>query len=681
MNALLSYFLQAGICSGILYGYYHFFLRNKRFHQYNRFYLLGSVLLSLLVPLLNIPVYFTDADKESSVVLNTLIDLSPVSSSPVIRDVPMMTERAAGTDLFTLLQYGYLFIVILAFLRVIVSLYRIWQLYRQHPVERLEKIRFIHTSAPGTPFSFFRWLFWDDRIDLHSAKGNQVFRHELFHIRQRHSIDIVCMEIITALGWLNPFFHLMKKELKAIHEFLADRFAITENTRWEYAELLLMQAFNTRNSLVNPFFHNQIKRRIAMITNPSKPGSQYLRKLLVLPLAAILMLIFAFNYKNSQQNEVADNNSATDNLFSGDRMLSADTSKPTVETDNKIFAKVEVESAFPGGLPQWRSFLEKNLNAGIPAAKGAPAGAYTVIIQFVVDKEGRVGDLKALTNHGYGMEAEALRVFKLSPNWIPARQNGRVVTAYRKQPVTFLVTEDHQSGTASPAIFPGGDAAWTQFLEKNLNARIPVENKAPDGIYKVLVEFLVDKNGNISKIKARTSHGFKMEEELERMLKSSPAWIPATRNGKPVTSYHNQPVTFIVGNGKTVHGSPPPAENVLNEVVLVSFAKGADSRDTDQPVTANDLYPSISLEKIKSSKPYELLQVSPDTEIVGFMFTTDLNDNRIAESYNTGDQYSAATVKLINNLNVGRLVTLDLIKIKKDGKEIKIASKVYNIIP
>ena len=59
MNALLSYFLQAGICSGILYGYYHFFLRNKRFHQYNRFYLLGSVLLSLLVPLLNIPVYFT----------------------------------------------------------------------------------------------------------------------------------------------------------------------------------------------------------------------------------------------------------------------------------------------------------------------------------------------------------------------------------------------------------------------------------------------------------------------------------------------------------------------------------------------------------------------------------------------------------------------------------------------
>jgi len=286
MNALLSYFLQAGICSGMLYGYYHFFLRNKRLHQYNRFYLLGTVLLSLLLPLLNIPVYFTDADKESSVVLNTLIDLSPASFSPVTTDVPIITDRAAGTDLFTLLQYGYFFIVILAFLRVIVSLYRIWQLYRQHPAEKLERIRFIRTLAPGTPFSFFRWLFWDDRIELHSAKGNQVFRHELFHIRQQHSIDIVCMEIITALGWLNPFFHLIKKELKAIHEFLADRFAVTENTKWEYAELLLMQAFNTRNSLVNPFFHNQIKRRIAMITNSKKPGYQYIRKLMALPVAA-----------------------------------------------------------------------------------------------------------------------------------------------------------------------------------------------------------------------------------------------------------------------------------------------------------------------------------------------------------------------------------------------------------
>jgi beta-lactamase regulating signal transducer with metallopeptidase domain len=75
----------------------------------------------------------------------------------------------------------------------------------------------------------------------------------------------------------------MKRETKAIHEFLADQFAVTENNRWDYAELLLMQVLNTNQRLVHPFFHNQIKRRIAMITSPQKTSHQYLRKLMVLP--------------------------------------------------------------------------------------------------------------------------------------------------------------------------------------------------------------------------------------------------------------------------------------------------------------------------------------------------------------------------------------------------------------
>lgn len=78
-------------------------------------------------------------------------------------------------------------------------------------------------------------------------------------------------------------FLAYKKELRAIHEFLADRYAVSGNDKWNYAELLLMQTLNTQQSLVNPFFNNQIKRRIAMITNSKKPGHQYLRKVMVLP--------------------------------------------------------------------------------------------------------------------------------------------------------------------------------------------------------------------------------------------------------------------------------------------------------------------------------------------------------------------------------------------------------------
>jgi len=104
--------------------------------------------------------------------------------------------------------------------------------------------------------------------------------------------------------------------------------------------------------------------------------------------------------------------------------------------------KAEQEASFPGGDLAWRRFLETNLNANIPVDNGAPEGNYTVYVQFVVDKDGTVYDIKPLTNHGYGMEAEVIRLIKKLPKWRPAVLNGEFVRSYRKQPVTFVVISD-----------------------------------------------------------------------------------------------------------------------------------------------------------------------------------------------------------------------------------------------
>ncbi len=113
------------------------------------------------------------------------------------------------------------------------------------------------------------------------------------------------------------------------------------------------------------------------------------------------------------------------------------------EDENKIFEKVEIEATFKGGESAWRKFLERNLNPNVPVDNGAPEGVYTVYVQFVVSKDGSISDVRPLTNHGYGMEAEAVRVIKKGPSWTPAVQNGRQVNAYRKQPITFQVTSDY----------------------------------------------------------------------------------------------------------------------------------------------------------------------------------------------------------------------------------------------
>ncbi len=109
------------------------------------------------------------------------------------------------------------------------------------------------------------------------------------------------------------------------------------------------------------------------------------------------------------------------------------------DDENKIFDKVEIEASFPGGDGAWRKYLERNANGQVATDNGAPEGTYTVVVQFVVDKEGNISDVRSLTNHGYGMEEEAMRVIKKGPQWKPAVQNGRQVKAYRKQPITFQV--------------------------------------------------------------------------------------------------------------------------------------------------------------------------------------------------------------------------------------------------
>ena len=112
------------------------------------------------------------------------------------------------------------------------------------------------------------------------------------------------------------------------------------------------------------------------------------------------------------------------------------------DTTTRIFERVEIEASFPGGEQAWRKFLERNLNSNAPVENGAPNGKYLILVQFVVNKEGRISNIKPLTKEGYGMEKEVVRIMNKSGLWTPAIQNGKPVNAYRKQPITFMISED-----------------------------------------------------------------------------------------------------------------------------------------------------------------------------------------------------------------------------------------------
>ena len=120
---------------------------------------------------------------------------------------------------------------------------------------------------------------------------------------------------------------------------------------------------------------------------------------------------------------------------------SAQSAKDAPAKDEEVFTKVEIEATFPGGAKEFREYLQRHLKANTPVKHRAPAGTYTVVVKFVVGKTGKISNIVPETDLGYGMEKEVIRIIKKSPDWFPAYQGGKAVNAYRRQPVTFVVSE------------------------------------------------------------------------------------------------------------------------------------------------------------------------------------------------------------------------------------------------
>lgn len=215
------YFVQVILCSGIMMGYYWLVLRNKRFHHYNRFYLLALALLSWVVPLVKIRWQHPSATDDLQVLqlLSVVADNNTRIEAAVTRSGFQWNWDMAAWVL-------YLSVASVLLAGLVNSFLRLYRLLQQHSCRHVGDVYLILTQAPGTPFSFFRYIFWNEEIDLRSEAGKQILQHELTHVQQKHSLDKLIVQLVLVAGWFNPFFWLLKKEMEMIHEFIADKKAV-----------------------------------------------------------------------------------------------------------------------------------------------------------------------------------------------------------------------------------------------------------------------------------------------------------------------------------------------------------------------------------------------------------------------------------------------------------------------
>ena len=293
-GGLLVYALKSACISAVLFGYYWVFLRNRPFHRYNRIFLLSTAVLAVGLPLIPLPRFFQWTGMEEAPVLaGALHAIVPGGWMEGSGNVGEIAIVKGGWEWAKWIAWGYGAIaagLILVFFRQIVY---IVSLRRKYSPVKKEGFSLFMTKEPGAPFSFLRAIFWHDGLDAESVEGRQILRHELVHVRQRHTLDLLLLRLLLIVFWFNPVLYGVYRELRTIHEFEADRDASAGGDRFAYAELLVWQTMDVRRSLLHCFFSSSIKRRITMITQLNAVVKGRTARWMALPVFILLLSGFS----------------------------------------------------------------------------------------------------------------------------------------------------------------------------------------------------------------------------------------------------------------------------------------------------------------------------------------------------------------------------------------------------
>ncbi|MBC3784240.1 M56 family metallopeptidase [Spirosoma utsteinense] len=432
MNAL-PYFLNASLYLLLFYGCYALLLRRNTFFGLNRTYLLTSIGLSLVLPLVELPGGATDALTGNTISLPAFT-------------VGRGTESARdelSTDQWFWLVYGLGLVGML--LRLALNGWGVRRLIRGGVAESRCHYTLVRLATDNVPsFSFGRYLVLNRTDAL--TEPDALIRHEEAHIQQRHTLDILFTELVRAALWFNPLLILYKRSLQEVHEFLADAAVARTAPRPDYARQLVAYALNVPSAmLTTPFVSTStLKQRIVMLQKPASNRRALLGYALVLPLAGLLTLC-------TQPDR---------DLAQPDQSVTTNQPARQASVEGPIFTVVEENPEFKGGMKALGAYISANLTYPKAAQKVNAEGR--VFVRFIVTKDGDVTDVKLLRGIGFGTGEEAVRVVAGMPRWKPGRQSGRAVNVQYNLPINFQLEDNETpgSGTNKTSFFspPTNDA-------------------------------------------------------------------------------------------------------------------------------------------------------------------------------------------------------------------------------
>ncbi|MES2827335.1 MAG: M56 family metallopeptidase [Bacteroidota bacterium] len=436
MNPLI-YLIQVNLYLVLFYGLYHLILRNETFFKMNRLYLVGSTLLALAIPLLKAE-WVKDLFVTEQIYHATQQVSNTVSTVMLNEPIVVGNYTAVQSDGITAGQAFWILYGIITLLFLVNFLRKLYFVNRA-----------LNHKSKYQAFSFFNKVVVDDNL-----QGNKtIMDHEMVHVRQWHSLDVIFFELFAAFNWFNPISFIYKKAIKNIHEFIADETAAsTLEDKSEYALLLVSNAFGTQpHKLTNSFYNNSLlKTRLIMLNKNKSRKTAILKYGLSVPLFAVMIILSSATIEKSQTiNQIAERIEKTmpaivESVTDGKIIIPKSDVSPVVQSDKTAAIKEENSPQAAGNvigginttederLQLLYTYFIKNIK--YPPTDNSNNNTGDNFVKFELDEVGKISNPVFIKTMSPTMKAEIERVISAAPTF------GDGIAGKYIQPVLFRLS-------------------------------------------------------------------------------------------------------------------------------------------------------------------------------------------------------------------------------------------------
>ena len=378
---IMKTILFSAVAIALFFGLYGVTLRRSNLFRLRRFYLIGTLAVSMIIPFVSIEIKIPQTTRVSTyaphirqsyetVVPQISIQEASLEPAQTVAPITTIAPKSSRTwkDIVPIVYFigcATAFIILVIKLVKTASYYR-RSIFSEELSTREMRVRVLAEPDGNLPFSFSRSIFVNPNV-FTDIELQQVLAHERAHIRQRHTFDLIFLEVMKVLQWFNPVIHLCMKELKTVHEYLADEHVLTQGaTKRGYLELLYKQlCVGTFVPIGNSFRHMLTKKRILMMNQPVKRRGSAWWLLALVPVTAGLLLVNC-HPKEEISDELVEE----------------------VTIEEPVCENPDVMPEFPGGIEQYLDNLFDSIEYPELAKKYKFSGQY--MVRFIVEKDGRI---------------------------------------------------------------------------------------------------------------------------------------------------------------------------------------------------------------------------------------------------------------------------------------------------